>query len=346
MMLDDLRTIAMVDWLENDLLLTIDYCEPASSDASFRRYFRVKTKEAQFIVMDAPPEKENIEPFIRIARLLTHSRVHVPTIFQQNFTDGFLLLEDFGSQCFLDQLNADNATELYQSAFDTLFQMQSNTVIQNCGLPGYNEPLLQRELGIFEDWFLNQTLDIQIPASLWETVRTLLISSALEQPVTCVHRDYHSRNLMVLNDDSPGVIDFQDAVIGPITYDLVSLLRDCYIAWPNHQVELWMTQYYERLLQAGLIACNFARFKRWFDLMGMQRHLKAIGIFSRLHLRDGKSSYLDDIPRTLNYVRTVSATYPELDEFSCFLENLILPAQAILSSIPLVERRVEEHITL
>lgn len=346
MMLDDLRTIAMLDWLENDLLLNIDYCEPASSDASFRRYFRVKASAGQFIVMDAPPEKENIEPFIRIAGLLMHSHVHVPTIFQQNLTDGFLLLEDFGSQCFLDQLNAHNVTELYQSAFDMLFKMQSNTAIQNCGLPGYNESLLQRELSIFEDWFLNHTLDIQIPSSIWESVRTLFITSALEQPVTFVHRDYHSRNLMVLNDDSPGVIDFQDAVIGPITYDLVSLLRDCYIAWPNHQVELWMNQYYDRLLQAELIACNPARFKRWFDLMGMQRHLKAIGIFSRLHLRDGKSSYLDDIPRTLDYVRTVSSTYPELVEFSDFLQNHILPAHAILCSFPQQGGRGEELITL
>jgi aminoglycoside/choline kinase family phosphotransferase len=336
----------MLDWLVNDLLLTIDYCEPASSDASFRRYFRVKAPEGQFIVMDAPPEKENIEPFIRIAGLLARSHVNVPTIFQQNLADGFLLIEDFGAQCFLDVLNAHNATELYQSAFDTLFKMQSYTALQNCGLPGYNEQLLQRELGIFEDWFLNQLLDIQIPASIWETVRTILVNSALEQPITCVHRDYHSRNLMVLDDDSPGVIDFQDAVIGPITYDLVSLLRDCYIAWPNQQVELWMTQYYDRLLQAELIACNPARFKRWFDLMGMQRHLKAIGIFSRLHLRDGKSNYLNDIPRTLNYVKTLCTTYPELIEFSDFLQNQILPAHAILSSCSQEEGRGEEFITL
>lgn len=328
MMLDDLRTISMLDWLENDLLLTIDSCEPASSDASFRRYFRVKGAEGQFIVMDAPPDKENIGPFIRIAGLLAHSRVNVPTIFKQNLTDGFLLLEDFGPQCFLDRLNAHNANDLYQSAFDSLFALQTNTAIDNCGLPGYDEPLLQRELAIFEDWFLNHTLDIQIPAPIWETVRTLLVTSALEQPVTCVHRDYHSRNLMVLTDDSLGVIDFQDAVIGPITYDLVSLTRDCYIAWPKQQVEQWMARYYERLLQAELIACNPAQFKRWFDLMGLQRHLKAIGIFSRLHLRDGKSGYLNDIPRTLNYVTTVCAAYPELAGFGGFLQNHVLPASS------------------
>jgi N-acetylmuramate 1-kinase len=346
MMLDTLRTISMLDWLENDLLLTIDSCEPASSDASFRRYFRVKAPEGQFIVMDAPPEKENIEPFIRIAGLLASSHVNVPAIFQQNLTDGFLLLEDFGTQCFLDQLNAHNATELYRSAFGTLLKMHSYTALQDCGLLGYNEALLQRELGIFEDWFLNQLLDIQIPASMWETVRTILVKSALEQPITCVHRDYHSRNLMVLKDDSPGVIDFQDAVIGPITYDLVSLLRDCYIAWPNQQVDQWMTEYYQRLIHAKLITCDPVQFKRWFDLMGMQRHLKAIGIFSRLHLRDGKSNYLNDIPRTLNYVTTVCATNPELVDFSDFLQDHVLPTHDIISSFPKQEGRGEELITL
>ena len=345
MMPVDLRTIAMLDWLENDLLLTIDSCEPASSDASFRRYFRVKSPEAQFIVMDAPPDKENTEPFIRIAGLLKRSHVNVPVIFQQNLADGFLLLEDFGSQCFLDQLNANNAEALYQRAFDSLFKLQTDTVVQNCGLPSYNEALLLRELTIFDDWFLNQLLDIQIPTSIWKTLCTLLVSSALEQPVSCVHRDYHSRNLMVLNSNSPGVIDFQDAVVGPITYDLVSLLRDCYIAWPKQQVEQWMTRYYQRLLQAELITCNPSQFQRWFDLMGLQRHLKAIGIFSRLHLRDGKSSYLNDIPRTLNYVTTVSAAYPEFADFSNFLHNHVLPAHGILPPAPPKESGRRQFIT-
>lgn len=334
MMSADLRTIAMLDWLENDLLLSINSCEPASSDASFRRYFRIKSSEAQFIVMDAPPDKENIEPFLRIAELLKRSHVNVPEIFQQNRADGFLLLEDFGTLCFLDQLDANNAEALYQSAFDSLFKLQINTDIQNCGLPSYNETLLLRELAIFDEWFLKHTLDIQIPASTWETLRTLLVNSALEQPVCCVHRDYHSRNLMVLNSNSPGIIDFQDAVIGPITYDLVSLLRDCYIAWPAQQVEQWMIRYYQRLLRANLINCSLIQFQRWFDLMGLQRHLKAIGIFSRLHLRDGKSSYLNDIPRTLNYVATVSAAYPEFADFTNFLQNHIIPAHDILPPFP------------
>ncbi len=325
MMPEDLRTIAMRDWLENDLLLDIEHCEPASSDASFRRYFRIKAVQGQFIVMDAPPEKENIEPFIRVAALMRQSQIHVPAIFEQNLSDGFLLIEDFGSHCFLDRLNTHSAETLYQSACDSLFKLQSQTPLQDSGLPRYNEALLQRELGIFDEWFLNRLLDIDLPAPMLDKVHKLLISSALEQPVTCVHRDYHSRNLMVLNDNTPGIIDFQDAVIGPITYDLVSLLRDCYIAWPEVQVKQWLNHYYQRLLQAGLIDCDLPQFIRWFDLMGMQRHLKAVGIFSRLHLRDGKSGYLKDIPRTLNYVTAVCAVYPELADFGRFLADLALP---------------------
>ncbi|MCX7106185.1 MAG: phosphotransferase [Methylococcales bacterium] len=325
MMHDDLRTISMLDWLENDLLLAIGSCELASSDASFRRYFRIQTTDGHYIVMDAPPEKENIEPFIKVAQLLSRSFINVPTIFQQNSKDGFLLLEDFGSQCFYDQLNEDNAPEFYENAFKTLFKMHTCSALKNSDLPIYNEALLQRELGIFEDWFLNQLLDIEISSSQWNSVCSILVTSALEQPVACVHRDYHSRNLMLTNEDSPGVIDFQDAVVGPITYDLVSLLRDCYIAWPNGQVEQWMIDYYEKLLHAQVIDCSPTCFKRWFDLMGMQRHLKAIGIFSRLHLRDGKSNYLNDIPRTLGYVMTICENYPEFEDFGVFLRNQILP---------------------
>ncbi|MDP3876267.1 MAG: phosphotransferase [Methylobacter sp.] len=330
MMPEDLRTLLMFDWLKNDLLLTVTACEPASSDASFRRYFRVQTPGQQFIVMDAPPNKENSEPFIRIAKLLRQSQVNVPDIFQQNLSDGFLLLEDFGSQCFLDQLNENTADVLYQSAFDALFKLQSQTPVQNAGLPHYDKALLHRELAIFDDWFLGQLLDKAIPDAIWNGVRTLLTASALEQPFICVHRDYHSRNLMVLDENSPGIIDFQDAVIGPITYDLVSLLRDCYIAWPEQQVKQWLLSYFDHLQQAGLIDCSPEQFKRWFDLMGLQRHLKAIGIFSRLHLRDHKSTYLADIPRTLNYVTDVCASYPELAEFNRFLQEQVLPVLSVV----------------
>lgn len=319
MMLDNLRTLTLHDWLENDLLLTIKAIEPASSDASFRQYFRVYTAEGPFIVMDAPPDKENLAPFLSVAALLTQSGVNVPHIYQQNLADGFLLLEDFGPQCFLHQLADDTADRLYQSAFDALYTLQSQTDIGSCGLPVYDAAFFERELGIFTDWFAHALLDISLPEPAWQSARQLLIASALEQPLCCVHRDYHSRNLMILSEDSPGVIDFQDAVIGPITYDLVSLLRDCYITWPDAQVDAWVAQYHQRLVQGGLLSADLAQFKRWFDLMGMQRHLKAIGIFARLHLRDGKPNYLADIPRTLNYVLKVCQHYPELAALGEFL---------------------------
>jgi len=324
-MFDDLRTISLLDWLENDLLMIVDSCQLASSDASFRRYFRIKTPEGSFIVMDAPPDKENTETFIRVAELLAQIKVNVPIIFQQNTIEGFLLLEDFGSQCFLDQLTLENATALYSSAFDALLLMQSQTSIEHCDLPAYKEALLQRELAIFQEWFLHESLDTPIPAEIWSSLSEVLINAALEQPRVCVHRDYHSRNLMFLSDDSPGIIDFQDAVIGPITYDLVSLLRDCYISWSPELIEQWRNDYYQRLVGLDLIAVSPEQFKRWFDLMGLQRHLKAIGIFSRLHLRDGKSTYLNDIPRTLTYVLAVCADYPELSAFSDFLQEQVVP---------------------
>jgi N-acetylmuramate 1-kinase len=322
---EDFRKFTLLDWLKNDLLLPVLKCEPASSDASFRRYFRITLPEQQLIVMDAPPNKENIPQFIKIAELLRQANVKVPIIYHQNLEDGFLVLEDFGMQSFLDKLTPENANTLYSNALNSLLALQTNA-IPDSHLPKYDNALLKRELGIFADWFLNQLLDVEIPETLWDSVSNILIDSALEQPVTCVHRDYHSRNLMVLDDNLPGVIDFQDAVIGPITYDLVSLLRDCYIAWPQQQVESWTSQYYQKLLQTGLIACDLPNFMRWFNLMGLQRHLKAIGIFSRLHLRDGKSGYLNDIPRTLGYVVAQSRSFPELSGFNDFLQQNILPA--------------------
>jgi N-acetylmuramate 1-kinase len=325
MMPDDFRKISLLDWLENDLLLTVIRCEPASSDASFRRYFRITLPDQQLIVMDAPPDKENTAQFIKVAEFLRLSHVNVPRIYHQNLADGFLVLEDFGSVSFLDKVNSGNANQLYGNALDSLLTLQTHADTKQCALPHYDEALLHRELGIFADWFITQALGIELPAAIWDKVCTILVNSALEQPVSCVHRDYHSRNLMVLQDNSIGIIDFQDAVIGPVTYDLVSLLRDCYITWPQNQVELWLSQHYQNLRLTNIVACDLAQFTRWFDLMGMQRHLKAIGIFSRLNIRDGKSGYLKDIPRTLNYVMAQAQVYPELADFHDFLQQLVLP---------------------
>jgi len=327
MILTDLRIIALKDWLENDLLLDISDFYPASSDASFRRYFRVVTPTASLIAMDAPPDKENCAPFIHVAGLMAAAGVKVPQIYQQNLQDGFLLLEDFGLYCLLDQLNAGTVANLYGNALDSLFKLQANTSIYNSGLPSYDLALLVRELSIFTEWFIQQHLGQSLPEQLWQSVCDTLTASALEQPLSCVHRDFHSRNLMVLAaDTSPGVIDFQDAVTGPITYDLVSLLRDCYIAWPPALVGSFRDNYHQRLLAAHLLDCDAEQFRRWFDLMGMQRHLKAVGIFSRLHWRDGKSHYLNDIPRTLNYIVQVCTFYPELTEFGGYLQQQVLPS--------------------
>lgn len=326
MSITDHRALSILDWLNHTLQLEVTQFEPASSDASFRRYFRVTHKKGQHIVMDAPPEKENTEPFIRIASLFKASNVNVPEIYQQDLTQGFLLLEDFGSRCLLEHLNDNNALDFYQSAFDSLHTLQSKTSITESQLPAYDDALLSQELDLFYDWFLAKHLNLSIPKKIKEDLNIILISSALEQPQVCVHRDFHSRNLMVLDDNSLGIIDFQDAVIGPITYDLVSLLRDCYIAWPEQKTYQWMTLYFQQLSQSSLLFADVETFMRWFDLMGLQRHLKAIGIFSRLHLRDNKSSYLDDIPRTMTYVSQICSQYPELAEFNNFLTQSILPA--------------------
>lgn len=321
----DQRAEALIKWLTHDLGLQILHIEPASSDASFRRYFRVKHVDGCHVVMDAPPDKENTAPFIRNAALLQKAGLHVPVIYQQNLEQGYLLLEDLGRQCYLDALQPDSAEAMYQAALDSLFKLQRNIDLSQDILPAYDHALLNRELAIFYEWFLEKQLGIELPPDIRQRLGEYLIDSALQQPQVCVHRDYHSRNLMVLADGSPGVIDFQDAVIGPITYDLVSLLRDCYIRWPQQQVVAWLEQYYGRLVAAQAVSCDFPQFKRWFDLMGLQRHLKAVGIFSRLHLRDDKTGYLADIPRTMSYVTDVCSLYPELAEFNAFLEHQVLP---------------------
>ena len=325
----DDRAKAILQWLTNDLNLDITQFETASSDASFRRYFRIQHQQNHFIVMDAPPDKEDTAPFIKIAQLFAQAQVNVPDIIAQNSQQGFLLLEDFGSSCLLDQLNDTTVEALYKDALDSLITLQKNVDINSCDLPHYTPELLQTELRLFSDWFLKQQCQLPLNNSQQTIINnsdTFLINSALQQTQVCVHRDYHSRNLMHLSVNNPGIIDFQDAVIGPITYDAVSLLRDCYINWSDTQIERWLRPYYQQLKQAMLVDCDFNQFKRDFDLMGIQRHLKAVGIFSRLNIRDGKSAYLDDIPRTLNYVINISQHYQELQDFHSFLVDIVLPA--------------------
>lgn len=309
------RMSALQAWLRDDVGIKEFGFAPASSDASFRRYFRVTANGRSLIVMDAPPDKEDVGPFIRIARAMAELGLNVPLVLAEDRASGFLLLSDLGSHHYLQDLNADSAERLYADAFAALRKLQAAPV-EGAGLPEYDRELLLREMDLFREWYLLRHLGWSSDARLEEVLAqsfAFLAGEALVQPRVWVHRDFHSRNLMVCDDDNPGILDFQDAVIGPVTYDLVSLLRDCYIAWPAARVTAWAKGHWAALRADGLMAeVSAEQYLRWFDFMGAQRHLKAIGIFARLNYRDGKPGYLPDIPRTLRYVLEVSARYPEL----------------------------------
>jgi aminoglycoside/choline kinase family phosphotransferase len=333
------RLAQINDWLQNQLQLSNYDIAPASSDASFRRYFRITAKDKTFvdyqaeslIVMDAPPFQEDTGPYIRMARLLAGVGLNVPLVLEENIEQGFLLLSDLGSTQYLSVLTANNVEQLYNDALAALLKLQLQGPREQGVLPAYDRALLQRELEIFREWYLQKHLGLRLSQQqegIIDNAFALLIDMALEQPVVCVHRDYHSRNLMQTDKDNPGILDFQDAVIGPVTYDLASLLKDCYIAWPRKQVESWALSHKAELEHAGIIApMDNSQFLRWFDFMGTQRHLKATGIFARLDQRDGKPEYLNDIPRTLSYVMDVSGRYDELRDLNQFLIS-IMPSLA------------------
>jgi len=288
---------------------------PASADASFRRYFRVRYDATSRIVMDAPPAQEDCHPFIHVSSLMAGIGLHVPVVLRQDLQQGFLLLTDLGERMYLPALNEHSVENLYHDAMQALLRLQAHGPAD---LPPYDRRLLMNEMELFRQWYLEHHLAMRLSEHDNVTIDTAfnyLAEAALQQPRVIVHRDYHSRNLMV-SDPNPGILDFQDAVIGPVTYDLVSLLRDCYIAWPRQQVEAWVKQYYQQARAEGLLSdVSEPEFLRWFDLMGIQRHLKASGIFARLNYRDGKPGYLKDIPRTLGYVTDVGKDYPALKPF-------------------------------
>jgi len=270
--------------------------------------------------MDAPPDKEDCAAFIRISQLLRKAEVNAPEILAQDLEQGFLLLSDLGEQIYLDHLFEDRVNTLYMDAIRSLIKMQS---IQ-ADLPPYNDQLLRSEMDLFEPWYLNKHLEIKLNASQkndLEATYTVLINNAAEQPQVFVHRDYHSRNLMLVSGNNPGVIDFQDAVIGPVTYDLVSLFKDCYIEWSRGRVEHWLEKY---LAKSNVINVDEKQFMKWFDLMGVQRHLKVLGIFSRLNYRDGKDQYLNDLPLVLKYVLDACHRYDELAPLKNLLEQTVL----------------------
>ena len=315
------RLTQLQRWLDSLSESTYTDLKPASADASFRQYFRVtNTKDDKtYIVMDAPPEKEDCHPFLLVTDLIRGVGVNAPDVISVDIQQGFLLLDDLGNKPYLDYLDEDSADTLYTDAIDALVKMQTIDGM----LAMYDEPFLQTEMDLFETWYLNRHLGIELDqgqkASLNDVCK-LLIQNAIEQPQVFVHRDYHSRNLMITEENNPGVIDYQDAVIGPITYDLVSLFKDCYIEWPRERVELWLELYLARITPTRLIDKD--TLIRWFDLMGVQRHLKVLGIFARLNYRDGKAQYLDDLPLTLKYVRDACELYHELAPLKNLFEEI------------------------
>lgn len=310
----DARLEQIKHWLTSDLHIKLFKIEVASADASFRRYFRLTTDAGSQIIMDAPPDKEDSRPFIKVARLIEAAGVQSPHIFNFDQPQGFMLLSDLGSCAYLDKLNSKSVDALYLEAIQSLVKMQA---IQ-ADLPRYNLSLLKTEMSLFENWYLETHLNIKLSSedkSILHKTFEKLAQFALTQQKVFVHRDYHSRNLMFTASNNPGVIDFQDAVIGAPSYDLVSLIKDCYIAWPREKQLLWIEQY----LNLSPLVLEKEKFIKQFDFMGMQRHLKAVGIFSRLKHRDAKPNYLNDIPRTLAYIEDVCLRYSELSDFSQLL---------------------------
>ena len=325
----DARLTSLAAWLAS-LAPTYGIVEsslrPASVDASSRRYFRVNCEGGTLIVMDAPPATEDSRPFVRIAALMRAAGVHVPDILVSDFAQGFLLLSDLGDATYLGALTDANAGELFGDAIDALIRWQLATI--DGVLPPYDEKLLRRELSLFPDWFIARHLQRKLTAkqdAALERMFSCTVAANLAQPKMFVHRDYMPRNLMVSNPN-PGVLDFQDAVLGPITYDLVSLFRDAFISWGDERILAWVRLYFERARAARLpVHADFGAFWRDFEWMGVQRHLKVLGIFARIRYRDGKPHYLEDAPRFTGYVRAVTQRYNELAPLARLFDELGLP---------------------
>ena len=322
----DERLEQLKAWLSLQLEKPMQGMHRLLGDASFRRYFRVSCGDTSYIAMDAPPDQEACQPFVAIAKTFYALGLNVPIIYAEDIEQGFLLLTDFGDTLYLQALNETTCDPLYRSAMNDLLLIQSCQQIDNYVLPKFDGTLYRREMSWFRDWYLTEYLNVPLSAMEQESLEqmfSVLCEDALSQPQVCVHRDYHSRNLMVVEGTTrPGILDFQDAVWGPVTYDLMSLLRDCYIDWPSHQVAAWARIYQQQALQAGLLEMDDPReFMRWFDWIGLQRNLKCIGLFARLEIRDNKPTYLQYIPRILKYAQAVSQRYSEFSELLLFLNK-------------------------
>lgn len=323
------RLTALTNWLKESCFLSgTDFeLQPLINDASSRQYFRLRLGNFSHIVMVAPPDKENIINFVAIARDFARQGISTPEILAYNLEQGFMLLSDLGNDLYLNILNSNTADDLYHRALSVIHQIQTcNPKFPDKSLHLFDEKYIRFELGLFIDWFLKKHLALTITDeinNILENTFKILINSALEQPQVCVHRDYHSRNLLLLENKSVGVLDFQDAVYGPITYDAASLLRDAYIDWPKGKVYQWVLKFYNRINLSH--PCTQERFLRWFDLISFQRHLKILGIFSRLNYRDNKPHYLSMTTRLLNYVSKTCEDYAELYNFKEILQTKIQP---------------------
>lgn len=316
-------------WLHSQFPGEIFSLAPASADASFRRYFRVSLAERTLIAMDAPPEHEDCRPFLHVCQLFEDAGTHVPHIHAHDLAQGFMLLSDLGNTTYLQAITADNARQLYGAATDALIRIQLAS--RDDELPFYDEALLRRELNLFPEWYINKHLGITLTdkqQAKLEQVFDRILANNLAQPRVYVHRDYHSRNLMV-TEPNPGIIDFQDAVYGPITYDLASLFKDAYIKWDEEIIIDWLIAYWEKARSAGLpVHEDFGQFYRDFELMGVQRHIKVLGIFARLYHRDGKQGYLKDMPLVMDYLRAACVRYVDLKPLLNLLNELEPPQEA------------------
>ncbi|KTD19940.1 aminoglycoside phosphotransferase family protein [Legionella londiniensis] len=321
------RQRALNKWLNDILNSTSFSLTPLAGDASFRQYFRLHHGECQYVVMDAPPDKEPISPFIHIADILAQAGIHTPHIFALDEVQGFVLMEDLGDLSFLKSLTSHNSDKLYRLALATLVKIQACPIPHD--LLRFNQPSILKELALFSNWFLQQYLGLDLNSKEIRLIQKTVHWLAEEiqtQPQVFVHRDYHSRNIMVMSEPANpllGVIDFQDAICGPITYDLVSLLKDCYIQLPKPQVSAFVEDFYQCISSQLKLKWTLAEFSRAFDLCGLQRHLKVLGIFSRLHIRDNKPAYLKDLPLTFHYVLDCLRRYPELRDFYFFMQNRV-----------------------
>ena len=329
----DPRSEARTAWTR--AILRDDNAEPvrASMDAGFRSYWRVACADGSRIVMDSPPDKEDVRPWLQVRGLLEAGGVRVPRVLAQDVDAGFLLLEDLGADTYLHVIDGDNADALFDDAVTQLLKLQA--IPPPAGLPAYDEALLARELRLFDDWFCGHHLGMALDCGDLETLDgayRVLIDAALAQPQVLVHRDFMPRNLMPAAD-GPAVLDFQDAVRGPIAYDALSLFKDAFLSWPEDRVDAWLDRYHARAVDAGLPVPERARFRRDADLIGIQRHLKVIGIFARLNHRDGKPKYLADVPRFFAYLDGVLPKHPELAGLQRFIEHKLKPEIARLAAI-------------